>query len=56
MALIGAGLGIREFREYACNPFGCYPYLEESEPGMWKVRDARQDLPLVFRVHATKDR
>ena len=54
MALIGAGLSIREFREYAFSPHGCFPYLEESEPGRWKVRGAREDLPLVFRVRASK--
>jgi SAM-dependent methyltransferase len=55
MALVGAGLSIREFREYAYSPYGCFPYLEETEPGRWKIRDSRQDLPLVFRVQATKE-
>jgi len=55
MSLIGAGLSIRELQEYDYSPHGCYPYLEEREPGRWMVRGADQRLPLVFHVLASRD-
>jgi SAM-dependent methyltransferase len=54
MSLINAGLAIREFREYPYSPHGCYPYLEEYEPGRWRVRDAVVELPLTFSLHAQR--
>ncbi len=54
MSLLDRGMGIRGFREYAFSPFGCFPFLEESEPGRWTVRGAETDLPLVFSLHAEK--
>jgi SAM-dependent methyltransferase len=54
MSLIRAGLSIRELHEYDYSPHGCYPYLEEQEPGRWRVRGATERLPLVFRVLASR--
>jgi hypothetical protein len=55
-ALMGAGMTILEFREYPYSPYGCFPFLEESEPGRWTVRGARVELPVVFSLHAGKGR
>lgn len=55
-ALLEAGLTLRDFREYPFSPYGCFPFLEESEPGRWEVRGAEVELPLVFSVHAVNDR
>jgi hypothetical protein len=54
-ALIGAGLTIRDLREYPFSPFGCYAYLEELERDRWTIRDATIDLPLTFSIHAQRD-
>jgi SAM-dependent methyltransferase len=55
MALIDAGLTIREFREYPYSPYGCYPYLEEQAQGRWRIRNSTVELPLIFSIHATSD-
>jgi SAM-dependent methyltransferase len=52
-ALTGAGLVIRDFREYPFSPFGCWPYLEQRAPDHWTVRDSAVDLPLTFSMRAT---
>jgi SAM-dependent methyltransferase len=54
MALIRAGLTIRDYGEYPYSPYGCYPWLEEYEPGRWKIRDAIVDMPLTFSIHAQR--
>lgn len=54
MSLLDAGMWIREFREYPFSPYGCFPFLEESEPGRWTVRGAETELPLVFSLRAEK--
>jgi len=54
-ALLGAGLRLEELREYPFSPYGCFPFLEESEEGRWQVRGAEVELPLVFSLHATKE-
>jgi hypothetical protein len=53
-ALSGAGLTIRDFREYPYSPYGCLAFLEEVSPRRWKVRGAKVDVPLVFSLRATK--
>jgi SAM-dependent methyltransferase len=55
-AIRAAGLEILDFKEYPFSPYGCYPYLEESEPGRWTVRESPVPFPLVFSIHATKRR
>lgn len=53
-ALLGAGLVVRGFREYAYSPYGCFDYLEQVAEDQWKVRGAETDLPLIYSIHATK--
>lgn len=53
-ALTRAGLTVRALREFPYSPYGCFDYLEETEPGRWKVRGVRAELPLVFALEATK--
>lgn len=50
-----ASLHITAFREYAYTPHGAYPYLEEYEPGRWRIRDAEVDMPLTFSIHARRE-
>lgn len=53
-ALTEAGLVVRALREYPYSPYGCFDFLEETQPGRWTVRGSEVDIPLVFAVHATK--
>jgi hypothetical protein len=53
--LIDSGLRIAAFREYPFTPHGAFPYLEEYEPGRWRIRDAEVDMPLTFSLHARRE-
>jgi SAM-dependent methyltransferase len=53
-SLLEAGLTLRSFREFPFSPYGCWPYLEEREPGRWYVRGSGPDLPLTFSICALR--
>jgi SAM-dependent methyltransferase len=54
-SLTSAGLEVSELQEYPYSPWG-FPFLRETTPGRWTVRDSPVDLPLVFSLRATKPR
>jgi SAM-dependent methyltransferase len=53
-ALIAAGLRIEYVHEFPFTLHACYPFLVESEPGRYVVRDHPDLLPLTFSIRATR--
>jgi SAM-dependent methyltransferase len=53
--LIAAGLRIQFLHEwpFTCNPM--FPFLVESEKGLWRMPEGMKSLPLQFSIRAQKD-
>lgn len=52
-ALVDAGLRLDYLHEFPYCVHPCYPYLVESEPGRYVVRDYPGALPLLFSIRAS---
>ncbi len=53
-SLINEGLTIESVKEYPYTLFPQFPFLEESEKGIWKSKDDKYNLPFMFSIKATK--
>ena len=53
-ALIGAGLRIEFLHEFPYSVHNCEPFLQESAPGRFVVRDHPGTVPLMFSIRATR--
>ncbi len=53
-ALLDAGLRIDFLHEHDYSPYGCFPFLEEREPGRYQVK-GRAEIPVLFSARATSD-
>ena len=54
MALVRAGLGIDNMREYPFAPWQALAFLVEVAPDRWTVPAGKPQLPLTFALRATK--
>lgn len=54
MALLGAGLRLDAFHEYAESPYDCFPFTKEVEPGRAVIPNLEHSVPLVYSLRATK--
>ena len=52
--LISDGLSIQSLREFPYSPYDCFPFLEDSEPGRFTVKDMAGLLPMVYALRAIK--
>ena len=52
-ALTSAGLKIEFMHEFAFSPYGCFPFVEETEPGKYMLKDRPNTMPLTFSIRAT---
>jgi SAM-dependent methyltransferase len=54
MALLAAGLELRELREHQHIPWRAFPFMIEQAPREWTLPADRPSLPLAFSLRATK--
>lgn len=54
-ALLGAGLRITSLTEYPFISFPWFPYNVKGEDGFWHMPDDMPELPMMYRITATKD-
>jgi len=52
-ALIAAGLKLEFLHEFPFSPYGCFPFVEEYEPGKYMLKDRPNTIPLTFSIRAT---
>jgi ubiquinone/menaquinone biosynthesis C-methylase UbiE len=53
-SLIGAGLCIEEFREYAHTVWQAFPFMIEQAPGRFVMPPDKPVIPMMFSIRATK--
>ena len=53
-ALVGAGLRIEEFREYAHTVWKAFPFMIEQSPGRFVMPPDKPVIPMMFSIRATK--
>lgn len=53
-SLLRAGLRLEFFHEFPYSTWGCWPFLEEVEPGKWVWQGRQGHLPHMFSVRATR--
>ncbi|MHA1827161.1 MAG: class I SAM-dependent methyltransferase [Candidatus Heimdallarchaeaceae archaeon] len=53
-SLISAGLTIQNFKEYPVTFFKQFPFLEKDSDSVWRVKDNKYEIPLVFSIKAKK--
>lgn len=53
-ALTGAGLRVRELREFPFVTWQMFPFMEQDANGYWRLRGQPHDIPLLFSLRATK--
>lgn len=53
-ALIDAGLRIEFLHEFPVNVERWFPFMEEYEPGMWRLKEHHGSVPMLFSIKATK--
>ncbi|MBC7224273.1 MAG: class I SAM-dependent methyltransferase, partial [Anaerolineae bacterium] len=53
-ALVRAGLCPEFLHEFPYSTWGCWPFLEEVEPGKWVWQGRRNHLPHLFSVRARR--
>ncbi|MCE7742834.1 MAG: methyltransferase domain-containing protein [Candidatus Heimdallarchaeota archaeon] len=54
-ALINEGLTIKSVKEYPYTLFPQFPFVEEVEKGIWKFRDDKYNVPMIYSIKATKE-
>ena len=54
-ALIKEGLKIESVKEYPYTLFPSFPFLEKSEKGIWKFKDNKYSVPMIFTIKAVKE-
>ena len=53
-SLISAGLTIEFFHEFPFAGWPALPMMEKGQDGWWRLKDARESVPFVFSLKATK--
>lgn len=53
-ALLQAGLRLEFLHEFAYSTCGCWPFLQEVEPGKWVWKGRTNQFPHMFSVRATR--
>jgi len=53
-ALIAAGLRLEFLHEFPYSTYGCFPFLEEGEPGRYVLKGQSNPVPLMFSIRATR--
>ena len=54
-ALIAAGLKIEFLHEFPFCAWACFPGMEQSEDGWWRLKEQEITLPLMYSIKATKE-
>ena len=53
-ALINEGFTIESIKEYPYTLFPQFPFVEEVEKGIWKFKDDKYNVPMIFSIKAVK--
>jgi SAM-dependent methyltransferase len=53
-SLLKKGLTISRFEEYDYSPYPCFPNLRQDGPGVFRFRNVKQRVPVVFGLVCTK--
>ena len=54
-ALINEGLKIVSVKEYPYTLFPQFPFLEEVDKGLWKFKNNKYSVPMIFSIKAIKE-
>ena len=52
--LVSAGLRIEFLHEFPFNVWKRFPFLEQGEDGLWRMKRGKPQIPLLFSIKATK--
>lgn len=53
-AFIDNGLTIINVKEYPFTTFQQFPFVEKCEDGLWRIKDNKYEIPLMFSIKAKK--
>lgn len=53
-ALLQAGLRLEFLHEFPYSTWGCWPFLQEVEPGKWVWKGRGNQFPHMFSIRATR--
>ena len=53
-AILGAGLRIQFFHEFACSGYKAFPCMEKGQDGWWRLTSHNDSVPQLFSLKAAK--
>ena len=53
-ALLKNNLQIQQFNEYPFSPYNCFNNMEQTDDGMWRIKDMNEKMPMMYTIKAIK--
>lgn len=53
-SLLSSGLKIQDFEEFDYSPYACFKHVEEFEPGKYRIKHLKNNIPMVYALRAIK--